>query len=92
MPMQPRPRADTSRLLFPNLRFCIVSTPEEFAPVSCVVFGRCAIPTLDAGVYPERYADGADVPAERAIFCVYVRYEAKAWCVRCWILHRFTAS
>src|ERR1700756_2492737 len=24
MPMQPRPRAETSRLLFPNLRFCIV--------------------------------------------------------------------
>src|SRR5580704_13731249 len=25
MPMQPRPRAETSRLLFPSLRFCIVS-------------------------------------------------------------------
>src|SRR5437016_1818754 len=25
IPMQPRPRADTSKLLFPSFRFCIVS-------------------------------------------------------------------
>src|SRR6185369_4938450 len=34
MPMQPRPRADTSRLLFPSLRFCILS-PSTGRPRSC---------------------------------------------------------
>src|ERR1039457_5804118 len=29
--MQPRPIADTSRLLFPSLRFCII-TPSRMAP------------------------------------------------------------
>ncbi len=28
MPMQPRPSAETSRLLFPSLRFCIVLSSE----------------------------------------------------------------
>src|SRR5436309_5416328 len=28
-PMQPRPRAETSRLLFPSLRFCIISPDCE---------------------------------------------------------------
>src|SRR6266851_9870458 len=32
MPMQPSPRAETSRLLFPSLRFCIVP-PGVFPPV-----------------------------------------------------------
>src|SRR5260221_11763941 len=32
MPMQPSPRADTSRLLLPNLRFCIVSPFCCFGP------------------------------------------------------------
>ena len=34
MPMQPSPRADTSRLLFPSLRFCIVSSSECHAGCS----------------------------------------------------------
>lgn len=34
MPMQPSPRADTSRLLFPSLRFCIVSSSECHARCS----------------------------------------------------------
>src|SRR5580692_10709257 len=32
MPMQPRPRAETSRLLFPSLRFCTVSPSNRFSP------------------------------------------------------------
>src|SRR6266403_26423 len=32
-PMQPRPRAETSKLLFPSLRFCIVSPSD---PVSLI--------------------------------------------------------
>src|SRR5260221_527473 len=32
MPMQPSPRADTSRLLLPNLRFCIVSPFSSYGP------------------------------------------------------------
>src|SRR5882672_7608253 len=31
--MQPRPMAETSRLLFPSLRFCIVLSPSRSGPI-----------------------------------------------------------
>src|SRR5262245_47016037 len=34
MPMQPSPRAETSRLLFPSLRFCIIEFPKFQIPAN----------------------------------------------------------
>ena len=36
MPMQPSPSAETSRLLFPSLRFCIVVLETSVVRFSCV--------------------------------------------------------
>src|ERR1700682_6196064 len=43
MPMQPRPRADTSKFLFPSLRFCIGCPLGGLGPGSAV-FVRRAVP------------------------------------------------
>ena len=43
MPMQPSPIADTSRPLFPSVRFFIVDTSGEIRPLT-------AVPTRPAGV------------------------------------------
>src|SRR6266478_3977374 len=40
IPMQPSPMAETSRLLFPSLRFCIVF-PLPFPPMLLLIISEC---------------------------------------------------
>jgi hypothetical protein len=40
IPMQPSPKAETSKLLFPSLRFCISTRSEPFLCLQVRVCGR----------------------------------------------------
>src|ERR1700680_5042660 len=66
IPMQPRPRADTSKLLFPSLRFCIVSSALErtVGGFGQLFIGSCHVePFLDRWCYScERVASGGKQP------------------------------
>src|SRR5581483_10657574 len=79
MPMQPRPRADTSRLLFPSFRFCMDTI------LSLSGFGALTLPA------PYQYfavlSPSAHIPTARFINISDILHVSKTFfAVRFWFL------